>query len=45
MRLNGAAFYYDYTDKQILGNYIDLVFGVQPRIDTHHQRVQRLSHF
>jgi iron complex outermembrane recepter protein len=32
VQVNGAAFYYDYSDKQTLGNYLDAVFGIQPII-------------
>jgi iron complex outermembrane recepter protein len=32
VQLNGAAFYYDYSNKQILGNYSDPIFGIQPLI-------------
>lgn len=32
MQLNGAVFYYDYTDKQILGNVLDPVFGPLPAL-------------
>ena len=31
IQLNGAAFYYDYKDKQVLGNRTDLVFGTLTR--------------
>lgn len=32
VQLNGAAFYYDYTDKQILGAVADIVFGSLPAL-------------
>ncbi len=32
LQLNGAAFYYDYTDKQILGAINDFVFGSLPAL-------------
>jgi outer membrane receptor protein involved in Fe transport len=32
LQLNGAFFYYDYTDKQILGAVADLVFGSLPAL-------------
>jgi iron complex outermembrane receptor protein len=32
MRLNGALFYYDYEDKQIIGNIADDVFGLLTQI-------------
>jgi len=32
MQLNAAAFYYDYTDKQILGAVADIVFGSLPAL-------------
>lgn len=32
LQLNGAAFYYDYTDKQILGSVLDPVFGPLPAL-------------
>lgn len=33
MKLNGAAFYYDYKDKQLLGATNDVLFGTLPRLD------------
>jgi iron complex outermembrane recepter protein len=32
LQVNAAAFYYDYSNKQTLGNYLDPVFGIQPII-------------
>lgn len=32
LTLNGAGFYYDYTDKQILGDVSDLLFGALPAL-------------
>ncbi len=32
LQLNGAVFYYDYEDKQILGNVLDPVFGPLPAL-------------
>ena len=32
LQLNGAVFYYDYKDKQILGNLVDPVFGAEPAL-------------
>jgi outer membrane receptor protein involved in Fe transport len=32
LQLNGAAFYYDYTDKQILGALEDPIFGALPSL-------------
>jgi outer membrane receptor protein involved in Fe transport len=32
LQLNGAFFYYDYTDKQILGAVADIVFGSLPAL-------------
>jgi iron complex outermembrane recepter protein len=32
LTVNGAAFYYDYTDKQILGAVPDLLFGALPSL-------------
>lgn len=32
LQLNGAAFYYDYKDKQILGDVNDLIFGALPAL-------------
>jgi outer membrane receptor protein involved in Fe transport len=32
LQLNGAVFYYDYTDKQLLGAIIDPVFGPLPQL-------------
>jgi outer membrane receptor protein involved in Fe transport len=30
LSLNGAAFWYEYRDKQLLGRYLDLIFGPLP---------------
>lgn len=32
LQLNGAGFYYDYTDKQILGAVADVVYGALPAL-------------
>jgi iron complex outermembrane receptor protein len=32
LTINGAGFYYDYTDKQILGDVSDLLFGALPAL-------------
>ena len=32
LQLNTAAFYYNYKDKQTLGNYLDAIFGIQPNV-------------
>jgi outer membrane receptor protein involved in Fe transport len=32
LQLNGAAFYYDYKDKQLLGAIVDPVFGPLPKL-------------
>ena len=32
LQLNGAVFYYDYTDKQILGAVADVVYGALPSL-------------
>lgn len=32
LQLNGAAFYYDYSDKQIQGSILDPVFGALPKL-------------
>jgi outer membrane receptor protein involved in Fe transport len=32
LQLNGAVFYYDYNDKQILGDLNDLIFGALPAL-------------
>ncbi|HEU4430584.1 MAG TPA: TonB-dependent receptor [Myxococcota bacterium] len=32
LQLNGAFFYYDYTDKQVLGAVADLIFGSLPAL-------------
>ncbi len=31
LQFNGAAFYYDYSDKQVLGTYVDPIFGLLTR--------------
>ena len=32
MHLNGAAFYYDYTNKQVRGKILDSIFGLQDKM-------------
>lgn len=32
LQLNGAAFYYDYKNKQVRGDYVDPLFGLQEKL-------------